>query len=132
MERFRPTKNHCANDLTILFEFTKVVGNCWEWLSYSDNRSIIIANAQTLLIQESAPLTDAFAEESKLYSASFFKTYERIMEHNPLQKCFAPHIENFFAFIKAGKELQVTYELLLVYKNICVDNPDNDINAITT
>ena len=54
------------------------------------------------------------------------------MEHNPLQKCFAPHIENFFAFIKAGKELQVTYELLLVYKNICVDNPDNDINAITT
>jgi len=40
------------------------------------------------------------------------------MEHTILQKAFAPHIENFFAFIMEGTECCVTYELFLEYKNL--------------
>jgi hypothetical protein len=63
--------------LITLFEFTKAVGDKWEWLSYcEDKAAIIITTPADCLLPESGPLAAAFANEFELYSSSFFATFD--------------------------------------------------------
>lgn len=102
--KFRPCEEHELSDLITLFEFTKVVGDNWEWLSYCiDKEAIIINNPADCLLSESGPLAAAFASEFELYSSSFFATFDQLMSGTGLQRIMGPYIEDFFGFIKDGK-----------------------------
>lgn len=69
-----------------MFEFTKAVGEEWEWLSYCEDRAaIIITTPANFLLAESGPLAAAFANEFDLYSSSFFATFEQLMSGTGLQ-----------------------------------------------
>lgn len=84
LKQFRPTQVHTVADLSTLYEFTKMVGSEWEWLSYSNDRVTIIADASTLILPESGAIVSDFANEHQLYSSCFFKTFEHLMSHKSL------------------------------------------------
>ena len=68
-----------TGQLVILFEFTKLVGSCWDWLASAPMKEAIITPAQIFNAEEADSLAVAFANESELYSSSFFATYEEVM-----------------------------------------------------
>jgi hypothetical protein len=35
LQKFRATEDDKVADLIVLFEFTKALGSCWEWLSFA-------------------------------------------------------------------------------------------------
>lgn len=104
LEKFKPCEEHELSDLITLFEFTKAVGDNWEWLSYCiDKEAIIISNPADCILSESGPLAAAFAAEFELYSSSFFSTFDQLMSGAGLQRIMTPYIDDFFGFIKDGK-----------------------------
>ena len=42
LKKFRPTHDDKISDLIVLFEFTKALGSCWEWLSFAQEKTVII------------------------------------------------------------------------------------------
>jgi hypothetical protein len=42
LKKFRASEDDRIADLIVLFEFTKAVGNCWDWLSFASEKAVII------------------------------------------------------------------------------------------
>ena len=87
VKKFRPSEDDKMADLMVLFEFTKALGDCWEWLSYAtDKASIIIKDASTCHEGYGTALAIAFATEHELYSSSFFAAFDDIMRLPGVQR----------------------------------------------
>jgi hypothetical protein len=80
LTKFRPTEDDKIADLIVLFEFTKALGCCWDWLSFASEKAVIImSDPINCALQESGPLTETFASQYELYSSSFFAAYDNMM-----------------------------------------------------
>lgn len=81
VKSFKPNSaEHKLADLIALFEFTKALGSCWDWLSLvEDKASIIIAVPAHCNQDISGDLAVAFAAEHELHSSSFFAAFDNMM-----------------------------------------------------
>lgn len=81
VKNFRPISEvHQLADLITLFEFTKALGSCWDWLSLAEDKaSIIIAVPAHCNQDVSGELAVAFAAEHELHSSSFFAAFDNMM-----------------------------------------------------
>ena len=52
------------------------------------------------------------------------------MKTKGLQKAFAPHVHEFFSFIKTGNNKVVSYDLFLQFKNLCNANQTCDVSSL--
>ena len=60
------------------------MGSCWEWLSKTDKRFMILTVPEHCTLEASASITTAFANEFDLYSPSLFATYDRMITNHAL------------------------------------------------
>ena len=100
MDSFDPTLyNEDEIDLKVVYEFSKKVDCNLSWLSKLNDVTHLVVDPSTLTEKESGPLVDAFLSQLSLFSASFFRTFDKVMAHASYQRGFHNYIEPFFYFL---------------------------------
>lgn len=78
LQDFIPQEEHNVDDLIVLFEFTKVLGSCWNWFSKTPHRTVILTVPKHCTQEVSGTITTIFSNEFDLYSPGLFATYDNL------------------------------------------------------
>ncbi len=82
MDSFDPTLfNEDEIDLKVVYEFSKKVDCKLTWLSKLSDITYLVVDPSTLTEKESGSIVETFLSQLSLFSASFFRTFDKVMAH---------------------------------------------------